>query len=235
MERIISENKAYTSAVIVCAGNSTRMGGANKQFLTIDGVSVIERSVSAFQKCNLIDEIIIVTREQDISEMKRLLSMYSKVKAFTVGGNTRQLSVINGINACSPKALYIAIHDGARPLVTQNAITVALHAAYSCGAAAVGVRVKDTVKLVDGDDNIVSTPDREYLRFVQTPQIFSKDLYLDALKSVENSEKFTDDCMLIEAYGHAVKIVEGSYSNIKITTAEDIITAEMLLKGLNDD
>lgn len=223
-------NRHFVSAIIVSAGNSSRMGGINKQFLNLGGMPVIARSVEAFQKSPLIDEIIIVTREQDIPEVKEYTKDFSKVKSIVTGGSVRQESVFNGIRASSADSDFLAVHDGARPLVSQRVIEDTLSAAFSCGAASAGVRVKDTVKVVDENDNIVSTPERASLRFVQTPQAFEKELYLSAMQCVENSESFTDDCMLIEAYGHRVKIVDGDYKNIKITTPEDIITAEMFIK-----
>lgn len=224
-------NKHFVSAIIVSAGNSSRMGGINKQFLEFGGMSVIACSVNAFQKSPLVDEIIIVTREQDISAVKDAVKDFSKVKAIVTGGSTRQQSVFNGIKAASEMSEFVAIHDGARPLVSQTVIADTLNTAYAFGAAATGVRVKDTVKVVDENNDILSTPNRETLRFVQTPQVFSKELYLNAMNSVPNSENFTDDCMLIEAYGHKVKISDGDYRNIKITTPEDIITAEAFLRS----
>lgn len=224
-------NKHFVSAIIVSAGNSSRMGGINKQFLEFGGMSVIARSVNAFQKSPLVDEIIIVTREQDISAVKDAVKDFSKVKAIVTGGSTRQQSVFNGIKAASEMSEFVAIHDGARPLVSQTVIADTLNTAYAFGAAATGVRVKDTVKVVDENNDILSTPNRETLRFVQTPQVFSKELYLNAMNSVPSSENFTDDCMLIETYGHKVKISDGDYRNIKITTPEDIITAKAFLRS----
>lgn len=228
---VTENNKPFVSAIIVSAGNSSRMGGLNKQFLKIDNVPVIVRSVSAFQTSPFIDEIIIVTREMDINLIETAVSEFSKVKKVVIGGSTRQQSVFNGISACSPNAEFVAVHDGARPLVSQQIIENTILSAFHCGAATTGVKVKDTVKIVNEDDDITSTPDRAFLRFVQTPQVFSKQLYLNAMNSVKNSDSFTDDCMLIEAYGHSVKVVEGDYKNIKITTPEDILTAEIFLRS----
>ena len=232
MEHVVTENKVYfVSAVIVCAGNSSRMGGVNKQFLNIKGVPVVARSISAYQKSSLIDEIIIVTREEDKAEILNIVNKHAltKVKKLVCGGATRQQSVLNGVSACSDCTDFVAIHDGARPLVDANTIERTVKEAFSVGAAAAGVKVKDTVKTVDENGIILNTPDRSFLRFVQTPQVFSRRLYLDAVKSAEKGVEYTDDCMLIEAYGHSVKIVDGSYKNIKITTPEDIITAEGFL------
>ena len=231
---LISEekvNNAFVSAIIVSAGNSSRMGGINKQFLNICGMPVIAHSIKAFQACNLIDEIVIVTRENDIDEVNEVVKDYcfSKVVAVVVGGETRQLSVLNGIKAVSNNAEYIAIHDGARPLVTQKVIVDTLNCAIEFNAATTGVKVIDTIKIVDENENIIDTPDRFFLRAVQTPQIFNKSLYLNAVGNVPNSKDFTDDCKLIEAYGHKVKIVDGDYENIKITTPSDIEIATYYL------
>ncbi len=222
----------FVSAVIVSAGNSSRMGGVNKQFLEINNIPVLAQTVSVFQNTSLINEIVIVTRECDIDSVSELVKKYNlnKVSLITVGGETRQLSVYNGVINTSDCADFVVIHDGARPLVTEKVISDTLNAAFEYGAAATGVKVKDTVKQVNDYDYIVATPDRAYLRFIQTPQIFNKSLYLDAVHTVENSRDFTDDCMLIEAHGKVVKFVDGDYENIKITTPEDVVLAEIYLK-----
>ncbi len=232
MLKITEKENMVVSAVIVSAGNSTRMGGINKQFLELDGAPVIVNTITAFQKSSIIDEIIIVTRECDIEEVSKLVDKYDfyKVNNIVPGGATRQLSVYNGVASTSKIADLVVIHDGARPLVTNRAITETIKSAAEFGAAATGVKVKDTVKVVDNNDNIIDTPDRTYMRFIQTPQVFNKKLYLDAVNSVEDSKNFTDDCKLLEAYGKTVKFVDGDYENIKITTPEDIELAESYLK-----
>lgn len=231
MLKITEKEKIVVSAVIVSAGNSTRMGGVNKQFLKIDGTPVIAHSISAFQKSPIIDEIIVVTRESDVDEVAKLVEKngFYKVSNIVSGGETRQLSVYEGVISTSNIADLVVIHDGARPLVSDRVIRETIKSAAEFGAAATGVKVKDTVKVVDDNDNIIDTPDRAYMRFIQTPQVFNKELYLNAVKSVENSRDFTDDCMLIEAYGRTVKFVDGDYENIKITTPEDVALAESYL------
>ncbi len=218
----------FVSAIIVSAGNSSRMGGVNKQFLEIDGLPVIAHSIKAFQESDLIDEIVIVTRYEDIKTINELVKKhsFSKVNTIVPGGETRQKSVLNGLNCISDKTDYIVVHDGARPLVTEKIIKDTLAVAIETGAAATGVKVIDTIKCVDDNNVILSTPERAYLRAVQTPQIFNKTLYLNAVSKVENSDKFTDDCKLIEAFGHKVTIVDGDYENIKITTPNDVVVAE---------
>lgn len=232
MPNITVKENIFVSAVIVSAGNSTRMGGINKQFLEIDGIPVIVRSISAFQKSEHVDEIVVVTRESAIEDIRNLVNEYNftKVSAIVCGGEIRQLSVYNGVVSTSNIADLVVIHDGARPLVSNRVITETIKMASEYGAAATGVKVKDTVKVVDDNDNIIDTPDREYMRFIQTPQVFRKKLYLDAVSTVVNSKDFTDDCMLLEAYGKTVKFVNGDYENIKITTPEDVELAENYLK-----
>ena len=232
MLRITEKENKIVSAVIVSAGNSTRMGGVNKQFLELDGAPVIVNTITMFQRSHLVDEIIIVTRESDIDEIANLVKKYdfNKVNNIVAGGETRQLSVYEGVMSTFDMADLVVIHDGARPLVTVDIIDKTINVAAEYGAAATGVKVKDTVKIVDKNDNIIDTPDRAYMRFIQTPQVFNKKLYLDAVNTVENSRDFTDDCKLFEAYGKTVKFVEGDYENIKITTPEDIELAENYLK-----
>ena len=228
MLKITEKENIFVSAVIVSAGNSTRMGGVNKQFLEFCGMPVIAHSIKAFQDCSLIDEIVVVPREEDILKIKDCADKFGFCKVVYVvkGGDTRQKSVINGVNCCSFNADFIAIHDGARPLVTENVIRDTLNVAISTGAATTGVAVIDTIKCVNDKNEILSTPERATLRAVQTPQIFNKKLYLDAVENVADSANFTDDCKLIEAYGHTVTVVDGDYENIKITTPNDVNLAE---------
>ena len=223
--------KPFVTAVIVAAGNSTRMGGVNKQFLLIDGVPVLIRTLLTFSQSDMIDEIIVAAREEDIPKMFAMIKEYKVLKVTDIvkGGKTRQESVFNAIRRSSPFSEYFAIHDGARPLVTEKIIEDTVSEAFSTGAAATGVRVKDTVKVVNENGFITATPDRNYLWAVHTPQVFERRLYLSAIDNVLNSEMFTDDCKLLEEYGAEVKMVEGSYENIKITTPEDTDIAQAIL------
>ncbi len=222
--------KGFVSAVIVAAGSSRRMGGINKLLLTLGGKAVLNRTVEAFEKSDDINEIIIAAREDDISEFSALLAGYKKIKCIVPGGETRQKSVAAAVAMCSEQSVMLAIHDGARPLVSQDVISRTVDAAFSFGAAACGVRVKDTVKVTDENSFITDTPDRSTLWAVHTPQCFDKKLYERCVESLgEKAKDMTDDCRLVEICGGTVKMVEGSYSNIKITTAEDISMAESLL------
>lgn len=228
----------YVSAIIVAAGNSTRMGGVNKQFLLIDGVPVLIRTLKAFENSDLIKEIIISAREEDIPQIFAMVKDYSvnKVSNIVKGGCTRQESVFNAVRCCMTESDYIAIHDGARPLVNRETIEKTIFAAFDFNAAAPGIPVKDTIKTVSDEGIVTSTPARDSLRAIQTPQVFNKKMYLSAMQVVPNSELFTDDCGLIEAYGKLVKIVDGDNTNIKITTPEDLIIAEAIInKGEKDE
>lgn len=226
---------AFVSAIIVAAGGSTRMGTAgSKQFIPLLERPVIEYTLSAFQNCETISEIVVVSREQDAQQIKEIADNngFSKVKAVVNGGDSRAHSVKNGIAAASSGAEYYAIHDGARPLITVEEIERVCDAAFETGAATLGTPVTDTIKIVDGSDMIESTPLRSQLRAVQTPQVFESELYSFALDNAEDSlEGFTDDCSLIENMRGEVMVVDGSKENIKLTTPIDIIIAESILKS----
>ena len=218
-------------AVIVAAGSSRRMGGENKLLLEIDGVPVLARTLSAFQKCAAIRDIVLVCREQDIMPYTELAKAFSIDKLCTVtrGGETRTESVLAGITAAPENAVLVAVHDGARPLVSEAVITEAVTTAAEYGAAAPVVPVKDSIKRIK-DGNIAADVARDTLAAVQTPQVFRKDLLRRALPSAaERGYSFTDDCAAVESLGTIVKATHGSYQNIKITTPEDILVAEALL------
>ena len=194
----------------------------------------IEYTLKAFQKCQLIKEIVIVCREQDNDRINKIIELngFSKVSKLVKGGDSRADSVRNGIGACSENAKYYAIHDGARPLITVEEIERVVEAAFDTGAATLGTSVKDTIKVVDGFNNIESTPIRSQLRAVQTPQVFERDLYRFALENAgDNLINFTDDCSLIENMGGEVLVVKGNEENIKLTTPIDIVIAESILKS----
>ena len=204
-------------AVIVAAGSSRRMGGENKLLLEIDGVPVLARTLSAFQKCAAIRDIVLVCREQDIMPYTELAKAFSIDKLCTV---TR---------GAPENAVLVAVHDGARPLVSEAVITEAVTTAAEYGAAAPVVPVKDSIKRIK-DGNIAADVARDTLAAVQTPQVFRKDLLRRALTSAaERGYSFTDDCAAVESLGTIVKATHGSYQNIKITTPEDILVAEALL------
>ena len=216
------------AAIILGAGNSSRMKiEKSKLLLEIGGKTVIERSVEAFLGISDIDEIIVTVREQDIEEFSSLIT--DERVTFVIGGETRQKSVKNAVDTIDECDLLI-IHDGARPLIKKEDIIKTMAFAKEFGAAAVGVKVKDTIKIIDSEGFVSETPDRNALFSVQTPQIFNFALYKQALEKAEKENMdFTDDCQLIEFINQKVRMVEGSYSNIKITTKEDIPLAESLI------
>lgn len=216
------------TAIVLGAGSGSRMkSDKSKMLLELMGKTVIERSVEAFLDIPQVDEIIVTAREEDIDEYVRLLD-YDKV-TFVIGGKTRQDSVKNAVETIDDDGLVI-IHDGARPFIRRQDIINSIKAAKECGAAAVGVPVKDTIKVLDSDGFIIDTPDRARLYAVQTPQVFDIGLYKKALeKAYADARDYTDDCQLLEADGVKVKMVTGDYSNIKITTPDDIAVGENII------
>jgi 2-C-methyl-D-erythritol 4-phosphate cytidylyltransferase len=227
----------FTSAIIAASGNSTRMGFKySKQFIDLNGKTVIERTLMAFENCDLIDEIIVVCREIDRDEIMSIASKFSKFKAVVRGGDTRDRSVMNGVTVCSDEAEFFAIHDGARPLITTDEIKSVVSRAYETKAATLSTLVTDTIKVVDENDIITSTPNRAQLRAVQTPQVFEKELYLRAIdNAVKNNLSVTDDCSMVEALSEKVEVVTGSAENIKLTTAIDIVIAKAILDTRNTE
>lgn len=216
--------------VIVAAGSASRMGGIDKVMAPLAGEPMIVRTVRAFQDCDAVKKIVVVTREDLILPITRLCSGMSKVKAVVGGGSSRQESVHLGLNALSGEVQLVAIHDGARPLVSWQLIDRVIRAANTYGAAAPAIPVKDTIKVVKGGV-VEQTPDRSNLFAVQTPQVFDFDLLRGALKKVEQEQlQVTDDCSAVEQMGMRVKIVEGDERNLKVTTPMDLKIAQMLLE-----
>ena len=222
------------TAVIAAAGTSKRMGNVDKLFFEINGKPVLAHTLAAFQNSELINEIIVVVREEMLERAGELCKKYDvgKVSKIVVGGERRIDSVTNGVYAASKKSSLIAIHDGARPCLTDEVIERAVKAAARHHAAAPGVAVSSTIKRVS-NGIVLETVDRSDLFEIQTPQVFSAELIKAALKSVSRkSIDLTDDCAAVELLGAAVYITEGARSNIKITENEDIQLAEKILSGL---
>ena len=220
------------SAVVVAAGSSTRMG-TNKLMLTLGGIPVIVRTLKAVEAAPSVDEIILVTREDMMVPLSQLCQEFALTKVTKVirGGKTRTESVRLGTLEASGDAQVIAIHDGARPLVTTEVIENAIAQALESGAAAPAVPVKDTIKVAQ-KGVVESTPDRASLFAVQTPQVFEASLIRAALqKALDDGAKLTDDCSAVERLGMKVVLTEGNVRNLKLTTPEDILTAEALLEG----
>ena len=222
----------YCGAVIVAAGNASRMGGIDKVMAPIGGEPMIVRTARAFQNCDAIKEIVIVTRQDLVGKITDLCHGFNKVRTVIVGGNTRQESVSLGLRALSGEVKLAAIQDGARPLITDAVIDRTVRAANTYGAAAPAIPVKDTIKVVSGG-MIAATPDRKSLQAVQTPQIFDIDLLKGALKkAADDGAELTDDCSAVERLKMSVKIVEGDERNIKVTTPLDLKIAELFLEEM---
>lgn len=226
-------DKAYCAAVVAAAGSSTRMLGQNKLFVEIGGEPVLLHTLRALEASRRIGEIVVVTREEDILRAAQLCqdAGLKKVTKILIGGASRLESVYNGVMAVSEKAKLIAVHDGARPFVTETVIALAVDAAAKFAAAAPAVPVTSTVK--QAKDNLVEkTLDRDTLFEVQTPQVFSAELIKAALSNaLEKSLYITDDCMAVEALGCPVRLTAGARENIKLTTAMDIEFAKAILEA----
>ncbi len=217
-------------AVIVAAGSASRMGGIDKVMAPLGGEPMIVKTVRAFQNCEAIAEIIIVTRQDLVAPIQQLCREMDKVRAVVTGGASRQESVWLGLNAFSGKIQLAAVHDGARPLISWELIDRTVRAANSYGAAAPAIPVKDTIK-VERSGLVESTPDRSRLRAVQTPQVFDFDLLRGALqKAREDGAAVTDDCSAVERLGMKIRLVEGEERNLKVTTPLDLKIAELLLE-----
>ncbi len=223
------------SAIIVAAGKGKRMGeGYNKQYILLAGKPIVARTIEVFENVGSIDEIVLVVGKGEIDlARKDIIHKYNfkKVVKIIEGGTERQDSVYNGLKAIDVNCNIVLIHDGARPFITGNIIEKSIKAAKDAGACVVAVRVKDTIKVVNKNMEVDYTPDRDILWAVQTPQAFEHKLLLEAYKKLRaDNIKVTDDAMLVEKLGHIIKIIEGSYENIKITTPEDLILGEGILK-----
>jgi 2-C-methyl-D-erythritol 4-phosphate cytidylyltransferase len=220
----------YCGAVIVAAGSASRMGGIDKVMAPLGGEPMVVRTVRQFQNCDAIREIVIVTRADLLIPISDLCHGFDKVKAVVVGGNSRDESVWQGLNALSDKVKLVAVQDGARPFADWQLIDRVVRAANSYGAAAPAIPVKDTIKVVKGGI-VDSTPNRSELQAVQTPQVFDFDLLRGALqKAKADGAAITDDCSAVERLGMSVRIVAGDEKNIKITTPLDLKIAELLLE-----
>lgn len=227
----------FASAVIVAAGRGTRMNmDINKQYIEIGGTPILARTLQVFQDCTLVSEIVLVINSQDIVYCKQnIIDVYGfdKVKALVSGGDDRQESVFNGLKEVSEECDIVLIHDGARPFVNEDILMTSIDTADELGAACVAVPVKDTIKSADEEGFIKETLDRSTIWSIQTPQTFKYKLALEAHKRAdEDGFKGTDDAVLVERLGIKVKLVMGSYYNIKITTKEDLVIADAIAESL---
>lgn len=230
-----SKKPRLTSAIIVAGGSSTRMGkGVSKQLAKICDVPVVVHTLLAFESCPEINEIIVVAKSDEAELYEGFKSEYNltKLKKAVIGGSTRQLSVQKGFAAVSDKCEFVAIHDGARCLITPEEISKVCAEAYACNAATAAVKATDTIKIANKSQFIESTPDRSTVWHAQTPQVFFADLYRAAIAvGARDGVTATDDCSLVEHIEHPIKLVECSRDNIKITTARDILFASAVIKA----
>ena len=220
----------FCSAVVPAAGASRRMGGENKLFASLAGAPVLGRTVEALARSALISEIVVAAREEELLTVADICRAYVADKPVKVvrGGATRLESVIAALAECDERAQLIAVHDGARPLVTPQLADAVIRRAQEAGAAAPAVPVKDTIKVAHGGV-VERTPDRSTLFAVQTPQVFDRDLLQAALQAARNSgAEVTDDCSAVERLGKQVSLTEGAEENLKITTPIDLVLAEAI-------
>lgn len=226
----------YCSALVPAAGSSSRMEGQDKLFMYINGVPVLALTLKALDRCAVIDEIVIATRQESILKIGDLCRDFDIQKPVKIieGGATRAESVLQAAMNANPDAEYFAVHDGARPLAEPEMMEAVIRYTYKCAAAAPATPVKDTIKIAS-DGVVEQTPDRAHLYAVQTPQVFDAGLLKAALQSaVEQKAEITDDCSAVERLGKKVYLVDGSYENIKITTPIDIILAERIMDMRGD-
>lgn len=224
-----------TVALIPSAGQGTRMKADQaKQYLQIMGKPIIYWTLKVFEETEIIDEVILIVPKSDISFCRNdVVAQYgfAKVAQVVAGGRRRQDSVYNGLKAIKGFCDVVCVHDGARPLIDPVTITKAVNTAAHFGAACVAVKVKDTIKQITDDGFIQYTPNRRYLYAAQTPQAFEYNLLQDAMVNAEKENiDATDDSSLVERLGGRVVIVEGSYTNLKITTPSDLLLAAELIK-----
>ena len=220
--------------VIVAAGKSGRVGpGVDKAFLSLGTKPVLAYSLLAFEKCPEVDGVILVVRRDRVDGARAMAQMYgcSKVKRVVAGGARRQVSVSNGLSRLGEDVKIIAVHDGARPCVTPALIAATIKSAKRYGSGVAGVRLTDTIKHVERGVTVSKTLDRTKLWAVQTPQTFKRNLLLRAFKAVKKKGvTVTDEASAVELLGESVHLVPSSWSNIKITTADDLALAVALLR-----
>lgn len=234
-------NKKPCTAIVLSAGQGKRMGTTiQKQYIQLDGKEIICHTLETFQNSSIIDDIILVVgKGQEKYCQKEIIEKYhfTKVQKIVEGGAERYHSVLNGLREISHQG-YVFIHDGARPFVSKKMIQRAYDVVCQYGACVVGMPVKDTVKIADEETFISETPERSFVWQVQTPQVFQTVMIKEAYEKMLQSDytKATDDAMVVEKMlGKKVKLVEGSYENIKITTPEDLDIAKVFLKRKCDD
>lgn len=226
----INSSENGIPVIVVAAGSSSRMQGTNKQLAELQGIPVLIHTLRKFENCQSIANIILVVRTEDLFQIQLVCEKYgiTKLTDIVCGGNSRQESVLNGFARLGDDVKKVLIHDGARPFVNDGIINAVKDGLNEYSAVTCGVKVKDTIKQVSKNGDVIKTVSRENLVSVQTPQGV---IVADYLKAVENTDVslFTDDTSIMEASGYKVHIVDGSYKNIKITTPEDLVIAQSFL------
>lgn len=226
------EAHPFCSAIVAAAGSSSRMEGENKLLLPLEGIPVLARTLLALEGAQFVDEIVVAVREADLLAVADLCKIYgiSKPVKIVLGGQSRLESVYLASLECRRDAAFLAVHDGARPLAEPELIDRVVALAHRTNAAAPAVPVKDTIKIVQ-NNVVLSTPDRDSLRAVQTPQVFDAALLGGALKlAMDQGAAYSDDCAAVERLGKDIYLTEGSLENIKITTPEDMLLASAILQ-----
>lgn len=220
------------TAIVLAAGRSSRMGGGpNKQFLDLLGRPILWYSLAAFEQCAAVGEIIVVRRPEYATQAEQLGRAFHKVACYVDGGIERQNSVWNGLEKCSPETEIVAVHDGARPLVTPQLIEATIESARNHGTGIAATKVVDTIKEANDNRTILRTVDRTKLWAVQTPQTVRCDLLRRAYaKVLEQGIIVTDEAAAVECLGEPVKLVDTPFLNLKITTPADLAIAEALLR-----
>lgn len=230
VSRLLRNKQINCSAVIVAAGSSERFGD-DKIMASLLGTPVLAYSLMIFDACEYVKEIVVVTTEDKITAVAELCDYYNitKVKKIVLGGTTRTESALSGASETDHSANLIAIHDGARPLVTQEVVAGTIECAFSCHAAVAAVPAKDTVKIVS-ENTVLETPARPQVFSIQTPQVFEPNIIKGALTdAMVKNLPITDDASAVEALGFKVYVAQGSEENIKITTPLDMKLAETIL------
>lgn len=228
------EKRPVCAAVIVAAGTGKRMGtSVSKQYLLLDGKEILAHTVEKFENSALVDELILVVGQNEIGQAHHMAQQYrwKKVAAVVRGGAERQDSIWNGISRTSPSAEIVLLHDGVRPFVTEEMIRASIQTASEVGACTVGMPVKDTIKVCGADGMALETPERSRLWQIQTPQTFRREVIFQAFEKAQKDGFLgTDDTSVAEYAGFPVKVIPGSYRNIKITTQEDLLVAKAFLR-----
>ena len=222
------DNKTVT-AIILAAGNSTRFGKhRNKNFEILNAKAVLAYSLEAFCKNKYVDSIIIAVKECEIQEVKNIINgqLLNKKVEIIIGGNTRKQSVYNCIKKTDSN--IVIIHDGARPLIKQEYITNCIEEMKNFKGVTIGIKSKDTIKITDKNNIVINTTNRNNTWIIQTPQCFDKTTLLEVHEKYKDNSA-TDDCSLLEKAGYQIRVISGDYSNIKITTSEDLNIAKELL------